>query len=53
MSEQIKEEECLFCKYHYKGDTLYEANSWDGGISYDYIENIQYCPICGKELKED
>lgn len=44
-------EPCDFCECHEKGDTLYEATSWDGGISFDYIRNIKYCPLCGKELE--
>ena len=34
------------------GDTLYISADWDGGIGFDYIRNIQYCPICGKKLEE-
>lgn len=33
-----------------KGDTLYKISDWDGGIGYDYIRNVQYCPLCGKKL---
>lgn len=33
-----------------KGDTLYKTSYWDGGIGYDYIRNVQYCPLCGKKL---
>ena len=33
-----------------KGDTLYVERSWDGGIEFNYISNIKYCPVCGKEL---
>lgn len=29
-------------------DTLYTSSDWDGGIGFDYIRNIKYCPICGK-----
>lgn len=42
---------CDFCQNHEPGDTLYDRTSWDGGVGYDYINNIQYCPICGKKLK--
>ena len=45
--------ECRFCAEHFKGDTLYECNGWDGGLSFDYIRNIKYCPLCGKELPND
>lgn len=48
-----KEEECV-CKNRglEKGDTLYISADWDGGIGFDYIHNIQFCPVCGKELPE-
>ena len=42
---------CDFCSTHEPGDTLYEMSDWDGGIGFDYIRDIQYCPICGKKLK--
>ena len=44
---------CSFCEYHEKGDTLYESSSWDGGIGFDYIRDINYCPICGRKLLPD
>lgn len=44
---------CEFCEYHEEGDTLYEMSDWDGGIEFNYIRNIQYCPICGKKLKKE
>ena len=47
--EQLKLD-CDFCRKHEKGDTLYELSSWDGGVGYDYIRDIKYCPICGREL---
>lgn len=43
-------EECALCQELEKGDTLYKSGDWDGGISFDYIRDIQYCPICGKAL---
>jgi len=42
---------CKFCQYHYMGDTLYESADWDNGIGFDYIRDIKFCPICGKELQ--
>lgn len=42
--------ECEFCLNHEQGDTLYEPSDWDGGIGFDYIRDIKYCPICGKKL---
>lgn len=41
---------CEFCQNHEQGDTLYESSDWDGGIGFDYIRDIKYCPICGKKL---
>lgn len=49
--EPEKDRYCEFCANHESGDTLYEMNDWDGGIGFDYIRNIHYCPICGKKLK--
>lgn len=46
----MEEEKCSFCESHEQGDTLYESSDWDGGIGFDYIRNIKYCPLCGKEL---
>ena len=43
---------CEFCSSHEDGDTLYDMSDWDGGIEFNYIRNIHYCPICGKKLKE-
>ena len=47
----MEDKQCSFCEEHEKGDTLYEMSSWDGGIGFDYIRDIKYCPLCGKELK--
>ena len=44
--------ECLFCSNHEDGDTIYELSAWDGGIGFDYIRNIKYCPLCGKLLSK-
>ena len=44
---------CKLCEELEPGDTLYKSNSWDNGIGYEYINNIQYCPICGKPLLTD
>lgn len=42
--------ECAFCRCHERGDTLYESSDWDGGVGFDYIRDIKYCPICGRGL---
>lgn len=34
-----------------EGDTLFYESSWDGGIQYEYIYPIHYCPICGKKAE--
>ena len=43
---------CEICKQYglEQGDTLYRWSDWDGGIGFDEIRPIQFCPICGKEL---
>jgi len=43
--------ECDFCLNHEKGDTLYSCYSDDVGITYEYVNNISFCPLCGKELR--
>lgn len=49
-----KEEKCV-CEYYSleRGDMLYVSADWDGGIGFDYIRDIRFCPICGKELPEE
>ena len=51
--KMVEKKQCQFCAEHEKGDTLYESSSWDGGIGFDYIRNIKFCPLCGNELKEE
>ena len=43
---------CPGCGYYdlEQGDTLYAYFSEDHGMCFDYICNIKYCPVCGKEL---
>lgn len=48
-SEQLNLD-CEFCRCHEQGDTLYNWSDWDGGIGFDYIRDIKFCPICGREL---
>ena len=54
IKEDLKIEKLCVCKEWdlEQGDTLYYQTSWEGGIEYNYIENIKYCPICGKKLPE-
>ena len=51
MNENTKK--CWFCENHESGDTLYESSDWDGGIGFDYIRDIKYCPICGERLRSE
>lgn len=44
-------EPCELCSNLEKGDTLYQSSDWDGGIGFDYIRDIQYCPKCGRRLE--
>lgn len=44
---------CNVCTNLIEGDTLYCMSDWDGGIGFDYIRNIQFCPICGRKLSKD
>lgn len=41
---------CEVCYYLEDGDTLYKFSDWDGGIGFDYIRDISYCPKCGRRL---
>ena len=40
-------ETCPLCKYDEleSGDTLYKSSSWDGGICYDSIWPVRFCPL--------
>ena len=45
---------CEFCANHRKGDKLYQEDvSYDGALGFDYVRDIKFCPICGKELQDD
>lgn len=46
-----EEEPCYVCENLEEGDTLYKSSDWDGGIGFDYIREIKYCPVCGRRLK--
>lgn len=48
-------ETCSLCKYDELeyGVTLYQSNAWDGGISYDRIWPVRFCPLCGRELPKE
>lgn len=55
MREYTKET-CPLCSGRYseieRGDTLYKMSDWDGGIGFDYVRPIRFCPLCGRELPE-
>ena len=44
---------CCICENLEAGDTLYASSDWDGGLGFDYIRDIQYCPVCGRKLGSD
>ena len=46
----VKMNTCNVCENLEKGDTLYISSDWDGGIGFDYIRDIQFCPVCGRRL---
>lgn len=50
----MDEKKCV-CEYYEleQGDTLYVSAHWDGGLAFDYIRDIKFCPVCGKELPEE
>ena len=44
---------CNICENLEDGDTLYVSSDWDGGIGFDYIRDIKYCPVCGRKLRAE
>ena len=48
----MEERTCVCEHLIEKGDTLYISADWDGGIAFDYIRDIKFCPCCGKELSD-
>ena len=53
MTNKYEQRYCEFCEDHEDDDTLYDMSDWDGGIEFNYIRDIHYCPICGKKLKKE
>lgn len=53
--EETPKQDCSLCKPYglEKGDTLYQIEYPDTGIDFYAIRNIQYCPLCGKKLREE
>lgn len=52
LSPPAQPEPCDLCSNLEKGDTLYQSSDWDGGIGFDYIRDIQFCPKCGRRLEK-
>ena len=46
-------EPCSICKNLYSGKTLYSNSDWKDGIGFEFIYNIKFCPVCGRELKNE
>ena len=46
-------EPCSICKNLYSGKTLYSNSDWKNGIRFEFIYNIKFCPVCGRELKKN
>lgn len=44
------ENKCRICDEIQRGDSLYIYTSSDIGITFEEIPNVQYCPVCGKQL---
>ena len=50
-NEMIDREKCICKKLGFEQeDTLYYRNSFEGGYEVLYIDDIRFCPVCGKEL---
>lgn len=43
-------DKCQVCENLEEGDTIYRCVSFDGGIGYECIYDIKYCPVCGEKL---
>lgn len=50
--KSMDDKKCPCCEWYdlEAGDTLYISSDWDGGIGFDYIRDIKYCPVCGRKL---
>lgn len=44
---------CTTCEGLKRGDTLYTSSDWDVSIEFNYIWNIKFCPVCGRELNNE
>lgn len=53
--EALKQPEIAQCKCNHgleDGDTIYMFSESDIDICFEKIENIHFCPLCGKKLKK-
>ena len=46
------ENKCYWCENLENGDKLTFVRDWDGGTYNETIYDIQFCPVCGKALKD-
>lgn len=55
MIPKYTKENCPLCEHNELeyGDTLYKYTSWDGGVGYDYVMPVRFCPLCGRELPKE
>lgn len=44
-------ESCKICKSLESGNMLYQLSDWDGGIGFEYIHGIRFCPVCGRKIQ--
>lgn len=42
---------CKVCKSLESGNMLYQLSDWDGGIGFEYIHGIRFCPVCGRKIQ--
>lgn len=42
---------CKVCKSLESGNMLYQLSDWDGGIGFEYIHGIRFCPVCGGKIQ--
>lgn len=52
--EETKEEKpCYWCNNLVKGDRLTYIRDCDGGSFHETVWDINFCPVCGKELRDE
>lgn len=50
-SQWEKKLPCKVCKSLESGNMLYQLSDWDGGIGFEYIHGIRFCPVCGRKIQ--